>query len=37
VRGLGASVENVDAPFDPEAGAYAGNGHHHHHGDDLDD
>ena len=37
VRGLGASVEHVEAPFDPEAGAYAGHGHHHHHGDDLDD
>jgi urease accessory protein len=30
---LGGHVEHVKAPFDPEAGAYAG-GHHHHHGDD---
>ena len=33
VRGLGASVAHIEAPFDPEGGAYAG-GHHHHHGDD---
>ncbi len=32
---LGGHVEHVEAPFDPEAGAYAG-GHHHHHGDDDD-
>ncbi len=30
---LGGHVEHVDAPFDPEAGAYAG-GHAHRHGDD---
>jgi urease accessory protein len=30
---LGGHVEHVHAPFDPEAGAYAG-GHHHHHDDD---
>ncbi len=29
VEGLGAHVEAIEAPFDPEAGAYAG-GHHHH-------
>ncbi len=33
VRGLGGHVHAVEAPFDPEAGAYAG-GHHHHHDDD---
>jgi urease accessory protein len=35
VEGLGGHVELIDAPFDPEAGAYAG-GHHHHHDDDDD-
>ncbi len=33
VRQLGGHVASVEAPFDPEAGAYAG-GHHHHHDDD---
>lgn len=33
VEGLGGHVERLEAPFDPEAGAYAG-GHHHHHDDD---
>jgi urease accessory protein len=28
---LGAQVEHVDAPFDPEAGAYDGHGHSHGH------
>jgi urease accessory protein len=32
LRGLGAVVTSLDAPFEPEAGAYAG-GHHHHSGD----
>ena len=32
---LGGHVEEIEAPFDPEAGAYAGG--HHHHGDDDDD
>ena len=32
---LGGHVEHVQAPFDPESGAYAG-GHHHHHDDDDD-
>ena len=27
--GLGVTVESISAPFEPEAGAYAG-GHHHH-------
>jgi len=34
VEGLGGHVEEIDAPFDPEAGAYAGGHHHHHHDDD---
>jgi urease accessory protein len=29
LRGLGARVTEMEAPFEPEAGAYA-NGHHHH-------
>ncbi len=33
-RGLGARAETIEAPFDPEAGAYAGGGHHHHHDHD---
>jgi urease accessory protein len=35
-RGLGASVAHVEAPFEPEGGAYAGSGHgnHDHHDDD---
>ena len=47
LRGLGAEVRKVRAPFDPEGGAYAApandhhhsgdNGHHHdHHGHDHD-
>lgn len=32
LRGLGAQVREMAAPFEPEAGAYAG-GHHHHSGD----
>jgi urease accessory protein len=31
VEGLGGHVDRIKAPFDPEAGAYAGGGHHHHH------
>lgn len=31
VEGLGGHVEDIEAPFDPEAGAYAAGGHHHHH------
>ena len=34
VRGLGGHVREVEAPFDPEAGAYAGDGGHGHHHDD---
>ena len=35
-RGLGASIESLSAPFEPERGAYNGNGggHHHDHDDD---
>ena len=33
VKGLGGHVDEIEAPFDPEAGAYAG-GHHHHHDDE---
>lgn len=32
--GLGVSVAELQAPFEPESGAYAGGGHHHHHDDD---
>jgi len=34
VRGLGGTATTIDAPFDPEAGAYAGGHHQHHHHDD---
>jgi urease accessory protein len=34
VEGLGGHVEEVEAPFDPEAGAYAGGHQHQHHHDD---
>jgi urease accessory protein len=30
-RGLGARVAHIEAPFDPEGGAYGGHGHHHAH------
>lgn len=30
LAGLGATVTEIEAPFDPESGAYA-EGHHHHH------
>ncbi|MBV8118946.1 MAG: urease accessory protein UreE, partial [Alphaproteobacteria bacterium] len=33
VSGLGGYLTALEAPFDPEAGAYAGAGRHHH--DDL--
>jgi urease accessory protein len=36
VRGLGGQFDRVQAPFDPEAGAYAGEGYHHDHHDDDD-
>jgi len=31
--GLGATVRDIEAPFDPEQGAYGGHGHSHAHGD----
>ena len=36
VEGLGGHVEHIEAPFDPESGAYAGGGHGHHHHDHDD-
>jgi urease accessory protein len=36
VKGLGGHVDVTEAPFDPEAGAYAGAHSHHHHDDDDD-
>ncbi len=35
VEGLGGHSDAIDAPFDPEPGAYGGH-HHHQHGDDND-
>jgi urease accessory protein len=37
IEQLGGHVEPIQAPFDPEAGAYTGEHHHHHHEDDADD
>lgn len=34
VRGLGCTVMETEAPFQPESGAYGAQGGHHHHGDD---
>lgn len=35
VRGLGCAINETDAPFQPESGAYGANpGGHHHHGDE---
>lgn len=38
VEGLGGHVDAIEAPFDPEPGAYAagGGGHHHQHDHDHD-
>ena len=36
VEGLGGHVDEIEAPFDPEVGAYAGGHHHHHHHHDDD-
>ena len=38
LEGLGATVSAIDAPFNPEGGAYGGAhaGHHHHHDDEHD-
>ena len=37
VRGLGAEVQQIEAPFQPEAGAYAQGGHAHAHASDAPD
>ena len=37
VKGLGARVVEIEAPFDPEGGAYAGTGHGHAHEDHVHD
>ena len=37
VEGLGGHVDAIDAPFDPEAGAYASGAEPHHHHDHDDD
>ncbi len=34
IAGLGGHAEGIEAPFDPEAGAYAEGGHAHHHQND---
>jgi urease accessory protein len=34
LEGLGATITEEDAPFEPESGAYGGGHHHHHHGDE---
>ncbi len=34
VRRLGGTATAIEAPFDPEPGAYESSGHHHHHHDD---
>jgi urease accessory protein len=36
VKGLGARVIEIEAPFDPEGGAYAGGGHAHDHASEAD-
>ena len=36
VEGLDGHIETIEAPFDPEAGAYADDGSHHQHGHDHD-
>lgn len=33
VHGLGGHAHRIEAPFDPEGGAYEGGGGHHHHHD----
>jgi urease accessory protein len=34
VDGLGGHAHTIEAPFDPEGGAYSGGGHSHSHDDD---
>lgn len=36
LEGLGATVAEIDAPFDPEGGAYGGAHQSHHHHDQAD-
>jgi urease accessory protein len=36
VQGIGGRIRLLQAPFDPEAGAYAGGGHHHQQDEDDD-
>jgi urease accessory protein len=36
LQGLGAKIVGIEAPFDPEGGAYAPLHHHHGHGDSHD-
>jgi urease accessory protein len=36
VKGLGCTVSDTEAPFQPESGAYGAHGGHHHHGDGHD-
>ena len=33
VKGLGCTVSEAEAPFQPESGAYGAHGGHHHHGE----
>ena len=35
-RGLGCTISQTEAPFQPESGAYGAHGGHHHHGDGSD-
>ena len=37
IRGLGCAVAEIEAPFQPEAGAYGGGHHHHDEAADLHD
>ena len=37
IKGLGCSVAEIEAPFQPEAGAYGGGHHHHDDAADLHD
>lgn len=37
LRSFGASLSTVQAPFQPEGGAYSGHAHSHNHGDDGHD
>jgi len=37
VKGIGCAVAEVEAPFQPESGAYGSQGSHHHHGHEHDE